>query len=143
MTKLFKWWKTGEDKPLRSDESQIKKLFNYKRKSVLWSVVFGYGIFYIGRLTISVAKKPMMDAGILDATELGVIGSLLFYTYAFGKLTNGFLADRANIAKFMSTGLFISAIVNLIFGFTTSFWVLLFFGQLMAGSSLWVQHRLW
>ena len=122
MKKLFKWWKTGEDKPLLSDKSQIKTLFNYKRNSVLWSVVFGYGIFYIGRLTISVAKKPMMDAGILDATELGIIGSLLFYTYAIGKLTNGFLADRANIAKFMSTGLFVSAVVNLIFGFMTSFW---------------------
>ncbi len=122
MKKLFKWWKTGKDKPFLSDESQIKTLFNYKRNSVLWSVVLGYGIFYIGRLTISVAKKPMMDAGILDATELGIIGALLFYTYAFGKLTNGFLADRANIAKFMSTGLGVSAVVNLIFGFTTTFW---------------------
>ncbi|MBC8344834.1 MAG: MFS transporter [Candidatus Marinimicrobia bacterium] len=121
MKNLFTWWKTGEDKPLLSDESQIKKLFNYKRNSVLWSVVFGYGIFYIGRLTISVAKKPMMDAGILDATELGIIGSLLFYTYAFGKLTNGFLADRANIAKFMSTGLGVSAIANLFFGFNEAF----------------------
>ena len=98
MKKLFKWWKTGKNKPSLSDESQIKTLFNYKRNSVLWSVVFGYGIFYIGRLTISVAKKPMMDAGILDATELGIIGALFFYTYAFGKLTNGFLADLANIA---------------------------------------------
>ncbi len=123
MKNLFTWWKTGEDKPLLTDESKIKKLFNYKRSSVLWSVVFGYGIFYIGRLTISVAKKPMMDAGILDATELGIIGSLLFYAYAFGKLTNGFLADRANIAKFMSTGLGVSAIMNLFFGFTTVFWI--------------------
>ena len=117
MKNLFLWWKTGQDKPVLTDESKIKKIFNRKRNSVLWSVVFGYGIFYIGRLTISVAKKPMMDAGILDATELGIIGSLLFYTYAFGKLTNGFLADRANIAKFMSTGLGISAIMNLFFGF--------------------------
>ena len=122
MKNLFLWWKTGQDKPVLTDESKIKKIFNRKRNSVLWSVVFGYGIFYIGRLTISVAKKPMMDAGILDATELGIIGSLLFYTYAFGKLTNGFLADRANIAKFMSTGLGISAIMNLFFGFTTAFW---------------------
>ena len=104
MGNLFSWWRTGEDKPLLSDESKIKKIFNHKRNSVLWSVVLGYGIFYIGRLTISVAKAPMVDAGILDTTQLGIIGSLLFYTYAFGKLTNGFLADRANIAKFMSTG---------------------------------------
>jgi OPA family sugar phosphate sensor protein UhpC-like MFS transporter len=123
MGNLFSWWKTGDDKPLLIDEARIKKIYDRKRNSVLWSVVLGYGIFYIGRLTISVAKAPMVDAGILDTTQLGIIGSLLFYTYAFGKLTNGFLADRANIAKFMSTGLGVSAIMNLIFGFTSVFWI--------------------
>jgi len=121
--KILSFWATGPDRPVTLSEDDIKSEFHKKRTSVLWSVVLGYGIFYIGRLTISVAKKPMMDAGILDATQLGIIGSLLFYTYAFGKLTNGFLADRANIAKFMSTGLAVSAVVNLFFGFTTVFWV--------------------
>ena len=121
--KLFSFWATGPDQPISGSAEDIKSDFHKKRTSVLWSVVLGYGIFYIGRLTISVAKKPMMDAGILDATQLGIIGSLLFYTYAFGKLTNGFLADRANIAKFMSTGLAVSAVVNLFFGFTSVFWV--------------------
>ena len=105
MMNLFSWWKTGEDKPIITDKTQISKLYNRKRSSVIWSVVLGYGVFYIGRLTISVAKKPMMDAGILTPAELGVIGALLFYSYAFGKLTNGFLSDRANIRKFISTGL--------------------------------------
>ncbi len=121
MKHLFSLWKTGEDKPLLTDESKIKMIYNHKRSSVLWSVVFGYGIFYIGRLTISVAKKPMLDSGILTTTELGIIGSLLFYSYAIGKLTNGFLADRANIRKFMSTGLGVSAIINILFGFTNAF----------------------
>jgi len=123
ISKFFSFWHTGADKPVTMAAEKIKEVYNRKRNSVMWSVVFGYGIFYIGRLTMSVAKKPMMDAGILDATQLGIIGSLMFYTYAFGKLTNGFMADRANIAKFMSTGLGISAVVNLIFGFTTVFWV--------------------
>ena len=119
--KLFNFWATGPDVPVTKSKDEVDTEFKKKRSSVLWSVVFGYGIFYIGRLTISVAKKPMMDAGILDATQLGIIGSLLFYTYAFGKLTNGFLADRANISKFMSTGLAVSAVVNLLFGFSEVF----------------------
>ena len=97
MMKFFSWWKTGEDKPVITDKTEISKLYNRKRSSVIWSVVLGYGVFYIGLLTISGAKKPMMDAGILTPAELGVIGALLFYSYAFGKLTNGFLSDRANI----------------------------------------------
>jgi len=123
LRRFFSFWKTGEDKALLSDSTQIKRIYERTRWSVLLSVVFGYGIFYIGRLTISVAKKPMLDLGVLDATQLGIIGSCLFYSYAFGKLINGFLADRANIAKFMSTGLGISAILNLIFGFTNVFYL--------------------
>jgi OPA family sugar phosphate sensor protein UhpC-like MFS transporter len=121
MKSLFGWWKTGEDKPLIKDSAKVEKAYNRKRKSVIWSVVLGYGIFYIGRLTISVAKKPMLDSGVIDATQLGLIGAMLFYAYAIGKLTNGFMADRANIRKFMATGLFVSAIVNIIFGFTNAF----------------------
>ena len=55
---------------------------------------------------------------------MGIIGALLFYSYAFGKLTNGFLSDRANIRKFISTGLAVSALMNLAFGMTTSFVVM-------------------
>ena len=42
-------------------------------------------------------KKPLIDQGIFTPAELGTIGSALFYTYALGKLTNGFLADHANM----------------------------------------------
>jgi OPA family sugar phosphate sensor protein UhpC-like MFS transporter len=123
MKSLLGWWKTGENKSLIKDPAKVDKTFNRKRKSVIWSVVLGYGIFYIGRLTISVAKKPMLDSGVIDATQLGLIGAMLFYAYAIGKLTNGFLADRANIRKFMATGLFVSAIVNIIFGFMNAFYL--------------------
>ncbi len=50
-----------------------------------------------------------------------MIGSALFFSYAIGKLTNGFLADRSNIKRFMSTGLFLTALVNLALGSTSLF----------------------
>jgi OPA family sugar phosphate sensor protein UhpC-like MFS transporter len=68
-----------------------------------------------------VAKKQMIDAGVVDVTELGIIGAVLLYVYAIGKFTNGFLADRANIQRFMSIALLLSAVVNLLFGLTTYF----------------------
>ncbi len=121
LMKFFSFWKTGKDKPLLTESTHIERIYKRKRWSVLMSVVFGYGIFYIGRLTISIAKKPMIDLGILDVTQIGLIGAFLFYSYAFGKLINGFLADRANISRFMSTGLGVSAVVNILFGFTNAF----------------------
>lgn len=90
------------------------------RWQVFLSATMGYGIYYVCRLSLNVVKKPMVDAGVLTETELGVIGSAMFITYAVGKFVNGFLADRVNIRRFMSAGLLVAALVNLILGFTTS-----------------------
>ena len=80
-------------------------------------------------------KKPIVEEGIFSETELGIIGSVLFFTYAIGKFTNGFLADRSNIRRFMSTGLLVTALVNLCLGFVHSF--LLF--AILWGLSGWFQ----
>ena len=50
-------------------------------------------------------KKPILDSGSLDASQLGVIGSALLFAYAVGKFVNGFIADYCNIKRFMATGL--------------------------------------
>ena len=93
-----------------------------KRKwSVFLAITFGYGFYYVCRLSFSVAKKSMADEGVFDAAEMGFIGSALFIAYAFGKLANGILADRVNVRKFMATGLFLSAVINLMLGQTVNF----------------------
>ena len=94
-----------------------------RKWSVFLSITFGYGFYYVCRLSFSVAKKPMADEGIFDAVQMGLIGSTLFFAYAIGKLTNGILADRVNVRRFMATGLLVSALVNLFLGFTTVFWL--------------------
>jgi len=119
--KLIDFFKTGPDKPIISDKEKIRKIYERKRWSVFIFLVLGYGFFYTCRLSLSVAKKPMIDLGVLDVKQLGIIGAVLLYVYAIGKFANGFLADRANIKRFMSTALMLSAIVNLIFGFTHFF----------------------
>jgi OPA family sugar phosphate sensor protein UhpC-like MFS transporter len=121
LTKVIGFFKTGPDKPLIADQGVIKKIYERKRWSVFISLVIGYGFFYTCRLSLSVAKKQMIDAGIVDVNELGIIGAVLLYVYAIGKFTNGLLADRANIRRFMSIALLLSAVANLLFGLTTYF----------------------
>lgn len=104
-----------------TDKNQIDKLYNNKRWSVFIAITLGYGMFYVCRLSLSVAKKSIVDAGIMNASELGVMGSALFFSYAFGKFFNGFLSDRTNIRRFMSFGLLASAIVNIVIGSTNLF----------------------
>lgn len=104
---------------LRDDPKYLKRL----QWSFFLSSTIGYGLYYVCRLSISVVKKPLVDEGILSEHELGVVGSALFFSYAAGKLVNGFLADRVNIKRFMVTGLLISSVVNIVLGFSHSFWV--------------------
>lgn len=103
--------------PLSEQQRRLKRL----QWSTFLSATVGYGLYYVCRLSLNVVKKPIVEEGIFSETELGIIGSVLFFTYAVGKLTNGFLADRSNINRFMSTGLLVTALVNLCLGFVHSF----------------------
>lgn len=119
----------------KSDNAETASELRSKKWAVFLSVTFGYGFYYVCRLSFSVAKKPMADAGIFDAAELGYIGSALFFAYAFGKLTNGIIADRVNVRKFMTTGLLVSALINFLLGYTTEFW----FFAVLWGINGWFQ----
>jgi OPA family sugar phosphate sensor protein UhpC-like MFS transporter len=124
--RVLSFFRTGPDKPrLEGGPEVVDRLYARKRMSVFLSVLFGYGLFYTTRINFSVVKKPLLDAGILNATQMGMIGSALLLVYSVGKLVNGFLADRCNIARFMSTALLLSALVNLALGFNTLFVVFL------------------
>src|SRR3546814_10414935 len=81
------------------DAGEIGRLFRRHRVRVMLAITLGYGLIYTCRLALGVVKKPLIDAGVFSPNDLGLIGSALFYTYASGKLTNGFLADHANINR--------------------------------------------
>lgn len=121
LKKIIMFFKTGEDKPLLNDENEINRIYKKKRWSIIISLILGYGFFYTCRLGFSVAKKPILDAGVLTVSEMGIIGSVLLYVYAIGKFTNGILSDYANIKRFMSIALLLSAVINILFGLTNIF----------------------
>lgn len=118
---MLKYFKKSPPEDITLDGEAQKKLYNKLKWQVFFSSTLGYGLYYVCRLSLNVVKKPIVDAGILTEVELGIIGSSLFFLYAIGKLVNGFLADHSNIKRFMSIGLLISALANLLMGFTTSF----------------------
>ncbi len=104
---------------MQNQEKSLKNL----QWSVFLSATLGYGLYYVCRLSLNVIKKPLIDDGILTESELGLIGSALFFSYAAGKLLNGFLADRVNVRYFMALGLLTSSLVNIVLGFSHTFWV--------------------
>ena len=115
---FINFFKTSAPKPLRADldEAGQKK---YHRSLALQSFIagtLGYSFYYVCRTSLNVMKKPILDSGMLDATQLGIIGSALLFAYAIGKFVNGFLADHSNIKRFMAAGLLVSTLANLTMG---------------------------
>lgn len=103
--------------PLREESDQERKRrFKRMQWSSFFAITLGYSMYYVCRTSLNVVKKPIMDAGFLDATQLGVISSALLFTYAVGKFVNGFLADHSNIRRFMATGLLVSTVANIVVG---------------------------
>ncbi|WP_375749487.1 MFS transporter [Vibrio sp. HN007] len=125
---MINFFKTRPDVPL-SDGSKQEMQSRFKRYQwqVFLGLVLGYAVFYVVRMNLGVVKKPMLDAGIVSLEELGLMGSAFFFTYAFGKFSNGFLSDYAHIGRFMSFFLFLSGLVAIAMGMNTSglFFILL------------------
>ncbi|MCF0185678.1 MAG: MFS transporter, partial [Bacteroidaceae bacterium] len=118
MNKLFEFFK------ISSPNTEVKRSdrdFNRIRLITFISATCGYAIYYVCRLSMNIVRKPIVDDGVFSESQLGTIGSCLFFVYAIGKLANGFLADRVNVRRFMATGLLLTALVNLILGFTNLF----------------------
>ncbi len=114
---------TGPDRPQLANSDEIDRLYKRHRLRIMLAITIGYGLVYTCRLALSMVKKPLIDGGIFTPVELGIIGSALFYSYAFGKLTNGFLADHMNLKFFFAFGVLISALINIGMGFSTILWV--------------------
>lgn len=119
---IINFYRVSQPKPCNeeslSEQKQRLKRFQW---STFLAATLGYGMYYVCRLSLNVVKKPIVDEGVFSETELGIIGAVLFFTYAVGKFMNGFLADRSNINRFMSTGLLVTALVNFCLGFVHSF----------------------
>jgi len=121
--RIVSFFASGKNHPLLTDTKKIDRLYKRHRIFIMTAITLGYGIAYMCRLGLSVVKKPIIDGGIFTADQLGTIGASIFYAYAFGKLANGFLADHANIKRFLSFGVLISALINIFMGWSAVLWV--------------------
>ncbi|MFT4257867.1 MAG: MFS transporter [Pseudoxanthomonas sp.] len=132
---ILGFFAAGDDASAIGDKGKIDALFRRHRVRVMLAITLGYGLIYMCRLALGMVKKPLIDGGIYSPTDLGTIGSALFYTYAIGKLTNGFLADHANMKRFLGAAFLASALCNMAMGLTTTLWI----AVLLWGLNGWFQ----
>ena len=98
---------------------------------LLWTVWFTYGAFYFCRTNISAAVpglKESVEAGGLglSATQVSYILGATKIAYAVGQLLNGQLSEQFSPRKLLAIGMFGTAALNVLFGFGTALYFLIF-----------------
>ena len=99
--------------------------------AAVWTLWLTYGAFYFCRTNISAAvpglKASLADGGLaLPGDQVGWILASLKIAYGVGQLLNGQLSERASPRAMLALGMFGSAALNVLFGFSTGFYFLLF-----------------
>lgn len=102
-----------------TDPREISDNYRYWQRRVLLSSIVGYATFYFVRKNLSIAM-PIMETSLgIHKTQLGLFLTLHGLLYGVSKFANGFFGDRANARALMVTGLAASAILNVLFGFSS------------------------
>ncbi len=78
---MLRYFATGADRPLLQDTEKIRRLYKEHRWRIFVWLIVGYGFFYTCRLSLSVAKKPMLDAGVMGVDEMGIKGVIGLFSY--------------------------------------------------------------
>lgn len=104
------------------DSELVKKNYKYWRIRTFYAMWAGYAFFYFTRKSFTFAM-PMMQSELgFGKLELGLLGSILYITYGASKFLSGILGDKSNPRYFMSIGLILTGIFNLLFGMSSLFW---------------------
>jgi MFS transporter, ACS family, D-galactonate transporter len=90
-------------------------------------ILLGLSIFisYIDRSNLSIAAPLIKDELHLTASQLGLLLSSFFWTYAFLQLISGWLVDRLNVNWVFAGGFFLWSIATIVTGLVHGFFLLL------------------
>jgi sugar phosphate permease len=100
-------------------QSSKEEIHSYWRRRVLISLWISYAMFYVGRVNMGVAIPLLEDEFGYTKTAMGAVLTALFGAYALGQFINGQLGDKLGGRVMIAAGLILSAVFNLLFGFST------------------------
>lgn len=133
----------------------MKNKSNYKKfKEYAWKMLLSFGFIYLflynGRQNINLLMTQMAEEFSTTTAVIGAISSSLFWCYAFGQLINGRLGSYFGYKKFMTVGIIMSTIMNIIISFQNSTLVISilwgingYFQSMVWASGIGVLNRWW
>ncbi len=92
--------------------------FKRWQNRIFFTLWITYASFYLGRLNFSVVLPQIMTDFGWTRADVGAIGTALFWSYAIGQFINGQLGDKFGARILITVGLTVSALMNLLFGFS-------------------------
>ena len=99
--------------------SNTKKVYEYWRIRILYSIVIEYAAFYLVRQNFSMAIPHMISEYHYTKSDIGWIISWGALIYGVGKGICGFITDHVSARFFMSIGLMLSAVVSFSIGLSS------------------------
>lgn len=107
---------------------KIDAEYRHQRTQIMLTIFLGYAAYYFVRTNFSLAKPYLIEHMGFTKGDLGLIATAGSIAYGLSKFLMGNVSDRSNPRYFFATGLILSGLVNLFFGFLpsvvlmTAFW---------------------
>ncbi|GGE82977.1 glycerol-3-phosphate transporter [Priestia taiwanensis] len=139
MFKFFKPAPAIDRLPEERIDAEYKKL----RFQVFMGIFIGYAAYYLIRKNFSIAMPFLIEEEGWTKTQLGFALSALAIAYGISKFLMATISDRSNPRIFMTVGLVLSAIINLLMGFVPYFTSGVTIMFIMIFLNGWVQGMGW
>ncbi|SUB66574.1 MFS transporter [Photobacterium damselae] len=134
---MFGFLRSHYPSTMVEDKTEIDQKYHYWRFHIMVSMYIGYAGFYFSRKTFNYAMPAMMADLGLDKADIGLIGTLFYITYGCSKFFSGIISDRSNPRYFMGLGLIATGIINIVFGLSSSLYMLAILWVLNAWCQGW------
>ncbi|MCY9871295.1 MFS transporter [Vibrio barjaei] len=121
--------KVAEQQMKHQDSASVDTRYRYWRFHIMLGMYLGYAGFYLTRKTFNYTAPALIADLGLDKGDIGMMGTMFYLTYGLSKFVSGIISDRSNPRYFMGIGLIASGVVNIVFGLSSSLFVL---------ASLWI-----
>ncbi|WP_018652681.1 MFS transporter [Actinobacillus capsulatus] len=107
-------------------EAEQLERYNRLRWHALFGIFIGYAAYYILRNNFLLSSPELISEFGFTKKDIGFISGTMLVVYGLSKGFMSAFADKSNPKHFMIFGLMMSAVVNLMMGFSVSFWAFLF-----------------
>ena len=109
------------------DQGVVKSLYNYWRWRIFTGMYVGYVFYYLSRKSYTYIMPLLIQDLGMTKSDLGILGSLFALVYGCSKFLSGVISDRSNPRVFMSIGLMLTGVLNILFGMSSSLLLLAIF----------------